>query len=247
MRTAALCAAPLAPSTKLSGGRSARRPSRAVRVPAAAAAEAPAIEDVPLHVKGVHLEITPSIQKYAEDKVMRALTHYTGYVTNVSIRCTARGHPREKGPPRHKAEITVRTKGRGLVRGEMTCEDLYESLDKSAHKVERSLRKMKERMKGKLGGVQHMAPHIPAAELVTDELVSEYPLWMDYDEPELPMQVSRTKYFTLTPMDEQKAIEQLEQLGHKFYVFQSSSSGRTEILYRREDGSIGRIVPMLEA
>lgn len=39
------------------------------------------------------------------------------------------------------------------------------------------------------------------------------------------------------------AIEQMELLGHNFFVFQDAENQRLSVLYRRRDGNYGLIVP----
>jgi putative sigma-54 modulation protein len=44
----------------------------------------------------------------------------------------------------------------------------------------------------------------------------------------------------MTPED---AVEQLELIGHDFFVFRSSDSGEINVVYRRRDGAYGVIEP----
>ena len=55
--------------------------------------------------------------------------------------------------------------------------------------------------------------------------------------------VVRTKRHAIKPIDVDEAIEQMELLGHTFFVFQNADSGKIEVLYRRNDGAYGLIVP----
>lgn len=236
------------------GGRTSKRPSHAPAAAAPAEAEA-AVGDgmganegapeVAVRVNGSHMPLTPAIKEYAQAKVGNAIAHFGSLVKGLDVKLTARGHPGGKGPKSQKTEVTVRVKGRAVVRAEQAADDLYESIDKAADKVERALRKHKERVKGKLGGAKHMAPRLAAAEVVTDELVPDIPLAATA-EPRLPTEAVRTKYFSCAPITEEEAIERLEQLDHDFYVYQSTDTKRAEVVYRRSTGGYGRIVPMLE-
>lgn len=62
------------------------------------------------------------------------------------------------------------------------------------------------------------------------------------EEPPAPA-VIRTKQFKLRPMFTEDAIEQMELLGHNFFVFQDAETMRICVLYRRRDGAYGLIVP----
>ena len=58
--------------------------------------------------------------------------------------------------------------------------------------------------------------------------------------------IARRKTFTLTPMDEQEALEQLILLGHEdFFVFYNAQTSKINILYRRRDGTYGLIDPVV--
>ena len=44
-------------------------------------------------------------------------------------------------------------------------------------------------------------------------------------------------------MDVSEAILQLELLGHDFYMFENSATGRMNTVYKRKDGNYGLIEP----
>ncbi len=55
--------------------------------------------------------------------------------------------------------------------------------------------------------------------------------------------VVRIKRFPMEPMTEAEAIEQMELLGHDFFLFQDADKDTLAVLYRREDGAYGMILP----
>jgi putative sigma-54 modulation protein len=58
--------------------------------------------------------------------------------------------------------------------------------------------------------------------------------------------IARRKTFSLVPMDENEAIEQMIQLGHEnFFVFYNADTNSINVLYHRRDGSYGLIEPTL--
>jgi len=57
--------------------------------------------------------------------------------------------------------------------------------------------------------------------------------------------VVRTKRFPVLPMDTAEAIEQIELLGHDFFVFHNHESNQINVLYRRRDGQYGLLEPEL--
>jgi putative sigma-54 modulation protein len=58
--------------------------------------------------------------------------------------------------------------------------------------------------------------------------------------------IARRKSFTLVPMDELEAIEQMRLLEHEnFFIFYNANTSSINVLYRRRDGDYGLIEPNL--
>lgn len=55
--------------------------------------------------------------------------------------------------------------------------------------------------------------------------------------------VVKEKKFSLKPMTVEEAIEELELLGHSFYVFLEAKTHNVQVLYVRNDGDYGLIEP----
>ena len=57
--------------------------------------------------------------------------------------------------------------------------------------------------------------------------------------------IVKTKRFAIEPMFEEDAATRMEELGHQFFVFVDAESERVCILYRRDDGNLGMIEPII--
>ena len=55
--------------------------------------------------------------------------------------------------------------------------------------------------------------------------------------------IVRTKRFNVKPMGLEEAVEQMELLGHDFFVFHNLEEGNINVLYRRKDGAFGLLAP----
>lgn len=55
--------------------------------------------------------------------------------------------------------------------------------------------------------------------------------------------VVRIKSVAIKPMDVNEAILQLDLLGHSFYMFENSVTGKMNTVYKRNDGNYGLIEP----
>jgi putative sigma-54 modulation protein len=90
-----------------------------------------------LNVSGHHVEITDSLRGYVESKIERLERHFD-LVSDVHCILTV-----EK--MRHKAEAKVSVNG-GTIFAETTEEDMYAAIDGLVDKLDRRVRKHKEKM-----------------------------------------------------------------------------------------------------
>ena len=90
-----------------------------------------------LNVSGHHVEVTDSLREYVESKFDKTARHFD-LVSDVQCILTV-----EK--LRHKAEATVQVKG-GTIYADNTEEDMYAAIDGLVDKIERRVRKYKEKL-----------------------------------------------------------------------------------------------------
>lgn len=55
----------------------------------------------------------------------------------------------------------------------------------------------------------------------------------------------KEKKFKLSPMTVKEAEEEMELLGHSFYVFLEAKTNTVQVLYKRNDGDLGLIEPQI--
>jgi len=127
---------------------------------------------------------------------------------------------------RNIAEITVSVDGL-ILRAEENSNDMYLSIDRAVDKLESQIRRYRTKM-GK-----HLRDPKPEAPEEKVEPVYE----------EASYDVVRVKKFSVKPMDVDDAITQMELLGHNFFLFMNAESNTMCVLYRRNDGSYGLLVP----
>ena len=90
-----------------------------------------------LNVSGHHVEVTESMRDYVGAKVEKIGRHFD-IVSDVKCILTV-----EK--LRHKAEATVKVNG-GTIYADHTEEDMYAAIDGMVDKIERRVRKFKEKL-----------------------------------------------------------------------------------------------------
>lgn len=124
-------------------------------------------------------------------------------------------------------ELTVWANGM-IFRAEAQNADKLDALDEAIENLIRRIRKNKTRLQKK---VKASGFEIPGEAPVEEEV--------DYD-------VIRTKEVSLRPMTLEEAILQMNMLGHTFFVSLNGETGAVNVVYRRNNGGCGVIVPVKE-
>ncbi|MBV9388571.1 MAG: ribosome-associated translation inhibitor RaiA [Chroococcidiopsidaceae cyanobacterium CP_BM_ER_R8_30] len=185
-----------------------------------------------LLIHGKNIEITDAIREYVHQKIEKAVNHFQNLTTEVDVHLSVARNPRIN--TKQAAEVTIYVNG-SVIRAEESSDSLYASIDLVADKIARQLRKYKEKRQDHKTSVQP-----------TSNIVSEQPLVSDLvgnRSPELPSEVVRTKYFAMPPMTVEAALEQLQLVGHDFYMFRNAQTGEINVIYERNHGGYGVIQP----
>ena len=127
-----------------------------------------------------------------------------------------------------RLEITISYKGT-LFRSEEKDKTFENALDKCVQNIERQIRKNKTRLEKRMkeGSLGDLEPVGDVEDMPAEE-----------DES-----VIRIKAFDLKPMSPDEAILQMDLLDHSFFVFNDAETNQTCVVYRRNDGGYGLIVP----
>lgn len=188
-----------------------------------------------LVIQGKNIEVTDAIQEYVHQKIEKAVSHFQSLTTEVDVHLSVARNPRIN--PKQTAEVTIYANGT-VVRAEESSESLYASIDLVADKITRQLRKYKEKRQEKA-----QAPVKTTEVLSPESAVSDMQDLIGDRTPELPGEVVRTKYFAMPPMTVQEALEQLELVGHDFYMFRNIETGEINVIYERNHGGYGVLQP----
>ena len=134
---------------------------------------------------------------------------------------------RQQKGGRNIAEVTMSVNGL-ILRAEENSNDMYLSLDRAVDKLESQIRRYRTKMGKQLREAKAEPPVEEAVEPVYEEA--------NFD-------VVRVKRFSVKPMDVDDAITQMELLGHNFFLFMNAETETMSVLYRRNDGSYGLLLP----
>jgi putative sigma-54 modulation protein len=175
-------------------------------------------------VSGKNLEVSEGLKEYVEKKIGR-LERYLPTLTDARVEFAL--EKTKSIDQREVVQVTLRTNGT-ILRGEERASDFGSAVDIVVEKLEKQI----ERYKGKHYRGRAQADRATSPDEETDE--------------EQTPRIVRTKRFRTRPMTEEEAIEQMELLGHSFFVFTHRERGTINVLYRRNDGNYGLIEPEKE-
>ncbi|HEC22330.1 MAG TPA: ribosome-associated translation inhibitor RaiA [Chloroflexi bacterium] len=173
-------------------------------------------------INGHDIDIPPRLQSYIERKVER-LDRFMPNIAEIRVDLA------QETPSRQVAQITLRHVRGTILRAEERTDDIFAAVDAVVDKMYRQI----ERYKGKRRRRGDM-----------QEDYSMYETAVELEEEELETgRLIRRKQFSIEPMHEEEAIEQMELLGHDFFVFVNAATGNVNVVYRRRDGNYGLLEP----
>lgn len=179
-----------------------------------------------------NVEISPRFRDHAEPRISALEAHFDR-ISEVRITLSAQRSWRT-------VEITLDADGM-LLRSEERSNDELASFDKALDKLERQLRRYRERVRdhakrsvrassGEGAAEATEAGQTPAPEMAPDATSVE---------------ILRTKSHAVKPMTPEEAALQMDLLGHDFFLFYDPESEQIEVVYRRREGGYGLIEPII--
>ena len=180
-----------------------------------------------MQIAGTNLEISESEQGYIESKINK-LTKHLPDIIDIKVEVA---HEKTKSPDE---TIVVRVKVESGVSetpfyGEERGKNVKMAVDKVADVMIRQLENFKGRLYDKGRG--------------NPQARGKYP---DLSEPAGEVRkLVKTKKFNIEPLTTELAVEEMENLGHSFFLFLDNDSEEIRLLYRRKDGNYGLIEPQI--
>lgn len=188
-----------------------------------------------LIVNGRNVEITDWVREYVEKKVGK-LERYLPQV--MDARAELIHSPTRAANDRYTAELTIWASGQ-ILRAEESTSDIFASIDATVDKLSRQI----ERFKGRRYEGRRRAS--AAANMEAEMAVGAESEEMMAEEEANGGRIIRRKQFVVEPLSEAEALEQLELLGHDFYLFFNPDVNAVNLIYRRKDGNYGLLQPIV--
>ena len=177
-----------------------------------------------LEVKGRNVEVNDSIRRYAEEKLDR-VERQLPEETQIEVELTLETNPSIAED--HIAEATVWTKG-STLRVRESSSAFETSIDLLSDKLERQVKKYREKRSRRETGRR------------ANGQLSDEP---SFSGEQLDRMIVKSKQFELQPLTPDEAAVELELIGHDFFVFTNTDTGKTNVVYRRRAGAYGLIEP----
>ena len=129
-----------------------------------------------------------------------------------------------------RCEVLVHVKGH-LLKAHASAPEPFAALHAVCDKVEHQVKRLKDKRVDRTHPRRIRTQRVEMPLLYDEE---------DLEEPQ-PARIVKTKEFAIKPMSAEEAVLQMDLLGHDFFLFTSSDTGRAAVIYRRNDGNFGLI------
>jgi len=177
-----------------------------------------------VRIKGKNLDVQPAIKDYVLEKISRLDRYLEDQIRSAEVELTVEKNPSIAA--NLTIEVTLLTKG-PLIRSKETSFDIHASTDRVSAKLERQIKKYKDKLyksssKHRNNNAKRQAPILEA-------------------EPETG--IVRVKQIQFKPMTPEEATMQMELLAHDFFVFTNSDTEEINVVYKRRDSNYGLIEP----
>ncbi len=182
-------------------------------------------------IKSRNMKLHETQREQIQEKLSK-LERFMDGINDLKVECrfeTLRGRGET-----YTVQVTLIGDHGVILRAEERDKDLMAAVDQVNDNLQRQIRRYKEKhyRRGKLrrsGAGQIIAAPLPELE--------------PSDEPSEERQIIRSKELTLRPMFSDEAIEQMELLGHSFFVYRDAETEKISVVYRRHDGNYGLLMP----
>ena len=168
-----------------------------------------------------NLKLTEEMQRYVEMRIGK-LSRYLPSISEGKVEVSNEGY--KLPDQRFTLQVTLDSNG-VLIRSQERGEDIRTATDKVVDALTNRIERYKGKLYDKGRGVSVARQGVAA------------PGW----NLEVPKKVVKSKRFLVKPMSLEEAINQMELLGHDFFLFIDADTDVLNLLYRRKDGNYGLI------
>lgn len=191
-------------------------------------------------VTGRHCNLSPELKETVAERL-----ETVEKLRDRVIRSEVEFHAREATKDPEDAvvvQITLRSKG-PVVRAEGRSSDKMLAFEAALDRLKAQLRKAADRRKNHRGlrtAIGDIAPIPPEQEPLEDDAVPEQEVAGLVITGDGPL-VVREKEFDAVPLTLAQALDEMELVGHDFFLYEDAETGRPSVVYRRKAYNYGVI------
>ena len=171
---------------------------------------------------GKHTNVPKGFKEYAKEKIER-LERHIPKATAAQVELVL--EKTKSADHRAVVQVTINANG-SVIRAQRRSSDYNPAFDAVIASLERQAARFKDRL------YRRNERRSKASEALAPEPAQES-----------PEGIVRRKRFLMKPMSEEEAVEEMEALGHTFYLFKNAETHRHNVVYKRESGDYGLIDP----
>ncbi len=191
-----------------------------------------------VQIKGKDLKITDELRAFIEGRVQK-LARFIGDAATAKVELA---HEHQRSGDQIKAQLTV-SHQHTVLRAEQQHGEAKRAVDLAVDTMIGQIRRYhsKRTDRSRRPSVAEFVslPELAAADLAELDAVIDGENGREQGDQE----IVRRKQFPLKPMSSEEAIDQLELLGHDFFVFVNAEDAQVNVIYRRKQGNYGLIQP----
>lgn len=187
------------------------------------------------------------LQEFTEEYATKKLDALQRYLPNIREVRLDLNRKTNRGEDHTIAQVTlIHARGALIRTEERTAGFSKESLETAIAEAMDKMYSRIKRFKGKRDATNRRGMR-DAYNLTAEELAASEDMpfpEVDADEEEyVTPEIVKRKQVPIMAMNEREAIEQMELLGHTFFLFRDMITGKVNVLYRRRDGAYGVLAP----
>ncbi|MGA2089996.1 MAG: ribosome-associated translation inhibitor RaiA [Endomicrobiales bacterium] len=179
-----------------------------------------------INITARHLDLTQPLADYVRKKVERCERYFDHVAWAQAILSVEKY--------RQVAEIVIHA-GKTTFRSKEESIDLYAAIDLAVDKMDKQLKKHKE-----ISKVHRKDKASIKAKAILQKAGSVFSYG---DTTDIKNKISEVKRFDVKPVTLGEAISEMDLLGYTFYMFLNADSNQLNVIFRKDNGSLGLIEP----
>lgn len=192
-------------------------------------------------VRGRNVEVPDHFRQHVTEKIER-VERYDHRIIRVDVELYHERNRRQSASCQ-RVEVTCATRG-PVVRAEACSSDFYRALDAAVTKLDSRMRRAADRRRVHRGTRTPTSVAAATGGIAlngTTPVVTVDGSQEEQEQEEFGGLVVREKEHSAEPMTIDRALFEMELVGHDFYLFSDADTGRPSVVYRRKGYDYGVI------